>query len=204
MTATRSSVYVVSAGLADLFAAAISMGLGAYLAAATESKHHDVVEEKERLCFRGGTRAPDERLYEVFRRHGVPREEASGAVNCLCANEALAVQFVLDLEHRTDKTGKTLACVEGLVMGTSYLVGGLIPLLPYFVFGHELRLGFYTSIGVTSFALLMFGFAKAKISGCGNRNSGWSAVQTLIIGAVAAGVSYGIVAGVKILLPTSC
>lgn len=93
MTATRSSVYVVSAGLADLFAAAISMGLGAYLAAATESKHHDVVEEKERLCFRGGTRAPDERLYEVFRRHGVPREEASGAVNCLCANEALAVQF---------------------------------------------------------------------------------------------------------------
>ena len=93
MTATQKSSYVVSAGLAELFAAAISMGLGAYLAAITENKHHEIAEVKEKLEAASRPHGFDERLYHLFNRYGVQRETAENVVRELQIDEKRSLQF---------------------------------------------------------------------------------------------------------------
>ena len=93
MAATKNNGSVVQAGLAELFAASISIGLGAYLAATTESKHYDVLQVRDTRLVQGKTKEAHEKLFEVFQRYGVGREDAKGAVAGLRANEHMAVQF---------------------------------------------------------------------------------------------------------------
>ena len=75
--------------------------------------------------------------------------------------------------------------------------GGLLPLIPYFIFTKHISYALYTSIGLTGFVLLAFGFVKAKLTGTGLKDAAFGAVQTLIIGGVAAGAAYGIVRAVN-------
>ena len=66
-------------------------------------------------------------------------------------------------------------------------------MIPYFIFKHNVNRALFCSIGITVVILIAFGYAKALVTGCKHRDAGWSAVQTLITGTVAAGVAYGIV-----------
>lgn len=70
-------------------------------------------------------------------------------------------------------------------------------MIPYFIFRDHVNYGLFTSIGVTAVILIAFGYVKALVTGCRHKDAVWSAVQTLLVGAVAAGVSYGIVRGVN-------
>ncbi|KAI5263179.1 hypothetical protein E4T47_09097 [Aureobasidium subglaciale] len=86
--------------------------------------------------------------------------------------------------------------IEGLIMGISYLFGGVLPMIPYFAFkttNHAL----FTSIGITVVILLAFGYGKLKAMGNTGRDSLVSAIHTLIVGVIAAGTSYGIVRGIN-------
>ncbi|RMY69950.1 hypothetical protein D0863_06105 [Hortaea werneckii] len=206
MTATQKSSYVVSAGLAELFAAAISMGLGAYLVSVTENKHYEIAEVREKLEAAAKPRGFDERLYHLFNRYGVQREAAENVVRELQTDEKRSLQFLMDVEHRTERTSKSLACAEGFTMANSYFLGGLTPLCPYIIFlkddtVDDVNKGLYISVAVTTLALLVFGYAKAKISGCRRSDSAWSAIQTLIVGVIAGGASYGVVRAVRAISP---
>lgn len=86
--------------------------------------------------------------------------------------------------------------VEGLVMGFSYMLGGLLPMIPYFIL-HRTSTALFVSIGITGVVLLAFGYSKALVTGTGHRDACWSALQTLVVGAIAAGVSWGIVKGIN-------
>lgn len=88
------------------------------------------------------------------------------------------------------------ACLEGLVMGLAYILGGLLPMIPYFCM-HKVSTALFVSIGITAAVLVVFGYVKAIVTGTGRKDAMMSAVQTLMVGAVAAGVSYGIVRGVN-------
>lgn len=82
----------------------------------------------------------------------------------------------------------------------------MTPLCPYIIFLKDdtiddVNKGLYISVAVTTLALLVFGYAKAKISGCRKSDSAWSAVQTLIIGIIAGGASYGVVRAVRAISP---
>lgn len=123
----------------------------------------------------------------------------------------------MDFELKLDKPATKMACIEGIVMGVSYFVGklskvyvlpctatlmtwrtgGLLPMILYFAFRHRVDYALFTSIGVTAAILLGFGYVKALVTGCKHRDAVRSAVQTLVVGVVAAGVSYGIVRGVN-------
>ena len=72
-------------------------------------------------------------------------------------------------------------------------------MIPYFAFHNNVRYGLFASIGVTCFILLIFGYVKAAVIGCKRKDAAWSALQTLVVGALAAGVSYGIVRAVNSL-----
>ena len=60
----------------------------------------------------------------------------------------------------------------------------------------QVRKALFVSIGITVFILIVFGYTKGLLAGCTLRQSAWSAVQTLGVGAAAAGASYGIVRAV--------
>lgn len=81
-------------------------------------------------------------------------------------------------------------------MGVSYFIGGLLPLMPYFIFRHDVMRALEVSIALTGFVLLVFGFVKAKITGNGLKGAIYSAFETLAVGSVAASVAYGIVRAV--------
>ena len=76
-------------------------------------------------------------------------------------------------------------------------IGGLLPMIPYFIFAHNINRALYASIGITAIVLLMFGFTKAKLSGTGLKDALIGAVQTLLLGGIAAGVAYGVVRAVN-------
>lgn len=86
--------------------------------------------------------------------------------------------------------------ISALVMGLSYFLGGLIPMIPYFAIQNVSR-ALLVSIGITVVTLLSFGYTKAIATGTTRKEAGWSAVQTLVVGVLAAAASYGIVRGVN-------
>lgn len=102
----------------------------------------------------------------------------------------------MDFELKLSKPDTSKCWISALVMGMSYFIGGLIPMLPYFCL-NKVEDALLSSIGISVIALLVFGYVKAIFTGTNRRAAIWSAVQTLFVGALAAGTSYGIVRGVN-------
>jgi VIT1/CCC1 family predicted Fe2+/Mn2+ transporter len=192
LSSLGSTKLVVIGGLAELFSGMISMGLGAYLAAVTERQHWEA--EHARECWEVEHVPEVERteVFEILARYGVSHAAAEGVVRELCADKAEWVRFMMDLELRLDEPDVSRAWISAATMGLSYFVGGLIPMIPYFVM-EVAREALYVSIGITVVILLAFGYVKSYVT-IKNKKAGlWGAVQTLIVGALAAGTSYAIV-----------
>ena len=103
---------------------------------------------------------------------------------------------MMDFELKLEKPDTSKCWISAIVMGVSYLLGGLIPMIPYFIY-KDVNSALFTSAGITVAILLIFGYVKALITGTGHKAAAASAVQTLFVGALAAGASYGIVRGVN-------
>lgn len=198
LSSLGSSKLVILAGLAELFSGAISMGLGAYLAAVTEKKHYDVEEERERREVTEKPQAEEDEIYEIFEQYGISRAECAGVVNGLKANQEQWVRFMMDFELKLEKPHTRMAWIEGLVMGVAYFIGkqifppassdatltfpgGLLPMIPYFAF-KNVNHALFTSIGITALILVVFGYTKAVVTGCKSKDAAWSAAQTLFVG----------------------
>jgi len=103
---------------------------------------------------------------------------------------------MMDFELQLQKPKASQAWISALVMGLSYLIGGLIPMIPYFAF-YNVNHALFTSIGITFVMLILFGWIKAVLTGVNKGGALESIAQTLGVGAIAAGMSYGIVRGVS-------
>lgn len=165
LSSLGQSKLVVLGGLAELFAGSISMGLGAWLAAVTEKQHYELEEAREWREVREKPTEEEEEIFDLFAEYGVDRQAARSVVTALKANEDQWVRFMMDFELKLEKPAIKTACVEGVVMGVSYFIGGLFPLVPYFAFPHNTLHGLFTSIAVTGMVLLLFGFTKARLIG---------------------------------------
>ncbi|PNS17356.1 hypothetical protein CAC42_7039 [Sphaceloma murrayae] len=106
----------------------------------------------------------------------------------------------MDFKLRLEKPDHRFALYEGLVMSLAYTLGGLIPMVPYFVIKKTLT-ALYVSIATTVIVLVAFGYVKAVITGCNSRDRWVSAAQTLAVGVLATGTSYGIVRGINATTP---
>ncbi|WPH00666.1 Hypothetical protein R9X50_00349600 [Acrodontium crateriforme] len=195
LSSLGSSKLVVVGGLAEIFAGAISMGLGAYLAAVTEKKHYDVEEAREWDEVHHRPQDEEREIYDILGRYGISQADSQGVVQGLKQDKRMWVQFMMDFELKLSRPADKGAWVEGLVMGLSYMLGGILPMIPYFAFDNTNH-ALFTSIGVTVVILLIFGYFKAIFTGTTRRDAYWSALQTLLIGVLAAGVSYGIIKGI--------
>ncbi|KAH8695715.1 Ccc1 family [Phaeosphaeriaceae sp. PMI808] len=196
LTAAGSSHIVIIGGTAELFAGAISMGLGAWLAAKTEAKHYKVEEARERQEVINVPEAEEEEIYAIFSKYGLDRAHVSGMVDVLKKDEDMWVKFMMDFELQLVKPALSRAWISALVMGLTYLLGGIIPMIPYFAF-RNVNHALFTSIGITFVLLVAFGYIKALLTGLKRMEIVSSIVQTVAVGAIAAGTSYGIVRGIS-------
>lgn len=148
----------------------ISMGLGAYLAAATERQHYEA--EYERECWEVDHCPEREReeIFEVLEKYGISRDGAKGVVDELCVatpkGKERWVQFMMDFELQLQEPDTTAAWKSAATMGLSYFVGGLIPMVPYFVMDVAQQ-ALLASIAITVVILLVFGYVKSwYVFGC--------------------------------------
>ena len=192
LSSLGSTKLVIMGGLAELFSGMISMGLGAYLAGVTERQHWEA--EHARECWEVDNCPAVERaeIYDILHEYGVSREAATPLVRELCSSKEKWVKFMMDFELRLPEPDVSRAWMSAVTMGLSYFVGGLIPMLPYF-WMEKTGEALFVSVAITVVILLVFGYLKNWVTIRTKKAGLFGAVQTLVIGALAAGTSYAIV-----------
>lgn len=180
--AVAASRIIVMAGLAEIAAGSIAMGLGGYLAAKGEADHY---ENEWRREHREVAEIPEEEKNEVrhvFRQYGLHDEEIAPIVERLAERPLDWVKFMMRFELGIEQPDPKRAVTSATTIAASYVVGGLIPLSPY-MFGFYPQLAFRYSVIFTVVALFSFGYIKGKFSGVSPALSG---LQTALIGGLAA------------------
>lgn len=186
--AHASSRLVVVAGLAEIVAGSIAMGLGGYLAARTDAEHYASEKERERREIAEMPGAEREEIFHVFDRYGLSREETVPIVDALEKRPQQWVNFMMQFELGLEEPERGRAVASAATIAASYIAGGFVPLLPYML-NHETRSALLWSMALTAVALAGFGYLKGYFTGAGPVRG---AVQTLFIGAAAAACAYGL------------
>ena len=186
--AVAASRLVVTAGLAEVVAGSIAMGLGGYLAARSEAEHYASEMRRER---REIEETPDAELAEVrdvFERYGLAPDESERVARTLATRPDAWVDFMMRFELGLDEPDPKRALRSALTIAGSYVLGGLVPLAPY-MFTTTAKAALVPSVIVTLLALIAFGFVKGRFTG----TVPWrSALQTAVIGGLAAGAAFAI------------
>jgi VIT1/CCC1 family predicted Fe2+/Mn2+ transporter len=191
--AISSAHIIVLAGLAEIAAGSIAMGLGGYLAARGDAEHY--ASELKREQTEVVTRPDDEaeEIYQIFDQYSVPREAATPVLHALQQNHPAYVDFMMRFELGLERPASNRAHRSALTIAMSYVAGGLVPLLPYmfvrgtgsFIPTSAAALQF--SVLITLLALAFFGAVKGRLVGTGALRS---ALQTTLIGGAAAAAAY--------------
>ena len=186
--AVASAHLVVVAGLAEIAAGSIAMGLGGYLAARGDAEHYasELLREHDEVIHRPQDEA--EEIYEIFEQYKVPRSAATPVLEALQQNPAAYVDFMMRFELGLEAPAPNRAHRSALTIAASYIAGGFVPLLPYMILSTNaaaLRL----SVAITLLALAVFGAIKGRLVGTGTLRS---AVQTTLIGGAAAAAAYAL------------
>ena len=200
--AVSSAHIIVLAGLAEIAAGSIAMGLGGYLAARGDAEHY--ASELKREQTEVVTRPEDEaeEIYQIFDQYSVPREAAAPVLAALEQNHPAYVDFMMRFELGLEKPAANRAHRSALTIACSYVAGGMVPLLPYMfvhapqMVGGELvtsplipstEAALKFSVLITLLALASFGALKGRLLGTGALRS---ALQTSLIGGAAAAAAY--------------
>lgn len=177
---------IVTAGLAEIAAGSIAMGLGGYLAAKSDAEHYTKEREREK---REVAEIPHEEMREVaevFQEYGLTEEETWPIVEALRRQPKKWIDFMMRFELGLEKPDPKRALISAITIGGAYAAGGIIPLAPYIATSDASR-ALLWSITVTLGALFIFGFVKGRFTGMRPVRS---ALQTALIGSVAAGAAF--------------
>lgn len=183
-----STHIVVLAGLAEIAAGSIAMGLGGYLAARGDAEHYasELLREQTEIVER--VKDEEEEIYEIFEQYSVDRASATPVLLALKKNPKAWVDFMMRFELGLEEPAANRARRSAGTIAASYIAGGFVPLLPYMVV-HENMAALKISVAVTLLALVSFGALKGKLVGTGIVRS---AGQTVTIGGIAAAAAYGL------------
>lgn len=184
--AVSSSRIVVVAGLAEIVAGSIAMGLGGYLAAKSDAEHYEserLREEREIV-----ERADDEinETREIFESYGLSEEETLPLIASIRKRPTSWVDFMMRFELGLERPDPKRALSSAATIAGAYIAGGFIPLSPYMIVKTTGQ-AFWWSVAVTLLALAVFGYVKGRFTGAKPLRSG---LQTVVIGGLAAGAAY--------------
>jgi VIT1/CCC1 family predicted Fe2+/Mn2+ transporter len=186
--AISASHLVITAGLAEIAAGSISMGLGGYLAARSEAEHYMSERLREEREIREVPEIEAEEVASSLMEYGLSRSAVEPVVRGLQKNPTAWVNFMMRNELGLEQPNPKRAITSALTIATAYIVGGSIPLIPYALLS-DARVALFPSAAVTALALGIFGFYKGRATGV---NAWRSALQTMVIGGIAAGVAFAL------------
>lgn len=186
--AVDSTSLIITAGLAEVAAGAIAMGLGGYLAARTDAEHFvgERTREERETYELPETEAAE--VAQVFRGYGLPEETVTAVVRAIRSDRQRWVDFMIKFELGMSEPDPSRARNSALTIALSYVTGGLIPLAPYFLLP-SVQAALIASVIVTLIALFVFGFIKGRFTTNRPVRSAW---QTVLVGGVAATAAFAI------------
>jgi len=184
--AVSSTTIVVTAGLAEIAAGSIAMGLGGYLAARSDVEHYVSERKREQAEIIEKTEAEREEVRDIFVSYGLTADQSAPLIEALSKRPDAWVDFMMRFELGLEKPDPRRALTSALTIAISYIVGGLIPLSPYILLPVA-RTALLTSVVATLVALLIFGYVKGRFTGTKPLRSG---LQTALIGGLAAAAAF--------------
>jgi VIT1/CCC1 family predicted Fe2+/Mn2+ transporter len=184
--AVTSTHIIVTAGLAEVAAGAIAMGLGGYLAARTDEEHYASEERREYQETQQLREVELEEVAGIFRGYGLEGQVLEQVTGAIASDPRRWVDFMMRFELGLERPDPKRAPISALTIAISYIFGGLIPLVPY-ILGLELHRALIYSVVFTGIALALFGAVKGRLTGI---NMAKSAFQTMLVGGVAAGAAF--------------
>jgi VIT1/CCC1 family predicted Fe2+/Mn2+ transporter len=186
--AVDSTRLIITAGLAEVAAGAIAMGLGGYLAARTEAEHFAGERSREERETRELPETEAAEVAQVFRAYGLPEETVTEVVNAIRSDRKRWVDFMIKFELGMTEPDPRRARNSALTIGLSYAAGGLVPLAPYFL-SRSVPTALIGSVIVTLLTLFVFGVIKGRFTTNRPVRSGW---QTVLVGGLAAAAAFAI------------
>jgi vacuolar iron transporter family protein len=186
--AVDSTALIITAGLAEVAAGAIAMGLGGYLAARTDAEHFTTERAREERETQELPETEAAEVAQVFRGYGLPEETVTAVVGAIRSDRKRWVGFMMKFELGMEEPDPRRARNSALTIALSYVAGGLVPLSPYFFLG-SIHLALIVSVIVTLLALFWFGFIKGRFTTHRALRSAW---QTVLVGGLAASAAFAI------------
>jgi VIT1/CCC1 family predicted Fe2+/Mn2+ transporter len=182
----KGPAIIVTAGLAEIAAGSIAMGLGGYLAAKTDSEHYASELDRE---YRETVELPEveiEEVAKVFREYGLSEQQMQPVVTAITANQKRWVDFMMRFELGLEAPDPARAARSAATIAASYIAGGLVPLAPYILMKQVVP-ALWVSICVTLLALFVFGAIKGHYTGVKPVRGGF---QTVLVGGLAAAAAF--------------
>ena len=186
--AVDSSNIIVIAGIAEIAAGSIAMGLGGYLAGKTEQDHYNSEVKREHYEVENLRHREIQETKEFFANIELSPEVQDKATEEISRDKERWVDFMMKYELGLEKPDPKRATKSALNIGLSYVAGGIIPLSPYFFIDNSVDALQYSVIA-TLICLFVFGYFKSRITGV---NAWWGATRVMMIGAVAAAAAFGV------------
>src|SRR5919206_622393 len=157
--AVANTGIIVTAGLAEIAAGSIAMGLGGYLAAKSDAEHYAAEERREHQEIKDIPREERKEVADIFRGYGMPEEQVGQVVEAMTQSPKQWVDFMMRFELGLERPNPKRARTSAAFIAGAYVVGGLIPLAPYMVL-HAARTALTVSVVITLVALAVFGLVK--------------------------------------------
>lgn len=186
---------VITGGMAELVSGAISMGLGGYLAAKSEEEYYKSQVKKEKLAFFKKPETINQEAAEIMFETGASEATISSFLKDLDSQPKNLIDFVIRFGKGLEEPAEGREITSALTIGTSYFLGGFVPLLPYF-FCSVVKTGLLVSVAVMLVTLFIFGYVKTSLSlgeDCGTAKKVSEGAQMVAIGSVAAGAAWTLV-----------
>jgi len=185
--AVNSSGIVITAGIAEIVAGSIAMGLGGFLAGRTEVDHYASELKRE---YEEVEKVPEQEkaeVKEVFAAFGLSEKLQNEVAEEMAKDKDKWVDFMMRYELGLEEPKANRATQSAITIGLSYIVGGIIPLSPYFFIANSTQ-ALYYSCGITMICLFVFGYFKSRVTG---QPAIKGALKVLLIGALAAAAAFG-------------
>jgi VIT1/CCC1 family predicted Fe2+/Mn2+ transporter len=179
---------IVIAGLAEIAAGSIAMGLGGYLAARNDAEHYETERLREEREVVEKTAAEEHEVREILQGYGLSRENIKPILEAFRKDHKAWVDWMMRFELGLEEPDPKRAVNSAATIAGSYIAGGLVPLAPY-MFMHTPEAALLLSVIATLLALCAFGYLKGLFTGT---RPFVSAIRTTIIGGIAAAAAYGI------------
>ena len=183
--AVGNNATVLVAGLAAALAGMLSMATGAYLGSRAEQDVQRAEIAREALELEEKPEEEFAELVVIFQREGKTYEEARQLADEIAQDKELWLNTLIEKELGISPEDTTNPIKDALVMGTSFILAAVIPIIPYLIWSGPTAIG--VSVAAALVGLFLLGMSKGRLV---QRSPILQGLEILLIGAVSAGIGF--------------